>query len=272
MPQTPTDPTKAQVWVTGEAPNQQLEFYIPRGAKGEPGGITLGTVLGTANLDDIKTSGVYRQTAAANSTPLNNYPEASLGVLLVYEVTATTHLEQEFRPFWFSPTTRHASVFYRRQFVSGVWSAWKVYPSNRVSETAGRAIYQWDNINHREQLIYGDTGLRNLEAEIINGWTATIFKVRRIGYEVTMYFYNVSPAAQTGASMWTIPVGFRPPSAVTTMSGTLTGGNVQMTSIAVQPYTSASSATGTVQLVKYATLDAWPATLPGTASGTVPFA
>lgn len=34
---TPTDPTKAEVRITGTAPNYQLDFYIPAGPQGLPG-------------------------------------------------------------------------------------------------------------------------------------------------------------------------------------------------------------------------------------------
>jgi hypothetical protein len=37
MTLTPTDPTKAQVWIRGTSPNQIVDLYVPRGARGDKG-------------------------------------------------------------------------------------------------------------------------------------------------------------------------------------------------------------------------------------------
>lgn len=285
---TPTDPTKAEVRVVGEAPNQSLDFYIPRGAKGEPGGIVLGTLLGAANLNDIKTSGVYRQTSAANSTQLNNYPEASLGVLIVHEVTATTHLEQEFRPFWFSPTLRHGQVFYRRQFVSGAWSSWKVFGATRVAETAGRVVYQWDNVNFREQIIWGDTGWRTWSPPINGVVTGGTVRFRRVNENVYLRFIDLqlSTAANGFGELIAaadVPVGFRPNGVERSMQSVGQTNNAtypQMISIyssvgwlyqTIGIANSLSRPTAPLQgTVSWVTDEVWPTTLPGTAFNTIP--
>lgn len=287
MPRTPDDPTQAQAWLTQNGPQVELELYVPRGNKGDPGGITLGTLLGTANLNDIVTSGVYRQTSASNSTPLNNYPEASLGVLVVYEVTAGTHLEQEFRPFWFSPTVRHAQVSYRRQFVNGVWSAWRAFPAVRVDETAGRVIYQWDPVNQRDQLITGDTGWRTVtptpNATVVSGTV----RYRRVDRQVWLRFVDLQlSSGATGfgelISAPDVPVGFRPNSAERTFQAvgmTNNAINQQIIScysaIAYVNTITVSGVTGTrpasplAGTVSWVTDEVWPTTLPGTAFGSI---
>lgn len=287
---TPDDPERAQVWLDGVGtPTVTMDIYVPRGNKGDPGGFTLGALLGAANLNEIVTSGVYRQTSAANSTPLNNYPEASLGVLLVYEVTAGTHLEQEFRPHWFSPTVRHGRVFYRRQLVLGAWSAWQAFTSQRVDETAGRAIYTWDDKNFREQLVHGDTGWRTVPVTPVAGKVlGGNVRYRRRGEQVEMAFVDV--ALDTSANGFCeivlaadVPVGFRPSSvtrnqqAIGLQNSALSQqwitnyGSIawshQFTSGA---YSVARPSVNLVGNIHWTTDEVWPTVLPGTAFGTIP--
>jgi len=286
---TPTDPTKAEVRTTQNGTQLEFDFYFPQGPKGDPGGITVGTVLGTGNLDEIKTSGVYRQTSAANATPLNNYPEAGLGVLVVHEVTIGTHLEQQFFPFWFSPANRHGSVFYRRQFVNGAWSPWKSYPHTRVDQSSGRTFYTWDPINQREQLTYGDTGWREVPVTAVAGKVLPggSVRYRRRGHHVEMAFVGV--LLDTSANGYTdiigsteVPVGFRPHA----QHRSLQAIGLQNNALGQQWITNYgtigwvhgtvsgaySVARPTVALygsITWTTEEVWPSTLPGTAVGTI---
>lgn len=41
MPHIPDDPTKAQLWIEGESPNQTVSLYVPPGKNGPPGIVTL---------------------------------------------------------------------------------------------------------------------------------------------------------------------------------------------------------------------------------------
>lgn len=272
MPQTPTDPTKAQVWVTGTAPNQQLEFYIPRGAKGEPGGITMGTDLVTTNLNDIKVPGVYRQPNAGNATLLNNYPKASLrGGLVVWARDAAVVMQE----YTVIDGASAAHTTYRRLF-DGVstWTTWKSLAHTRVDQTAGRAIYKWDDLNNREQLVYGDTGDRDIAASHGNGTFAAL-KLRRVGYTCELVCVGWRPPADATANLLSvvIPSGFR---AVHTHSGFVldSANNVKyvtasgsMASIVIGGNLNANTYTFSLT---YLTAEAWPTTLPGTASGSIP--
>jgi hypothetical protein len=47
-----------------------------------------------------------------------------------------------------------------------------MFAASRVDQTAGRAIYQWDDLNQREQLIYGDTGWRSIALDPTYGVAA----------------------------------------------------------------------------------------------------
>lgn len=272
MPQTPTDPTKAQVWVTGAAPNQQLEFYIPRGAKGEPGGIVLGTVLGTADLNSFFTPGTYRQTNGADATLLRNYPKANLtGLLNVFGRDGNV-VVQQYMPI--DGTSGVPTMYQRLSTSSTTWTAWRVFATSRVDQTAGRAIYKWDDLNNREQLVYGDTGDRDIAASHGNGTFAAL-KLRRVGYTCELVCVGWRPPADATANLLSvvIPSGFR---AVHTHSGFVldSANNVKyvtasgsMASIVIGGNLNANTYTFSLT---YLTAEAWPTTLPGTASGSIP--
>ncbi len=270
MPQTPTDPTKAQVWVTGTAPTQQLEFYIPRGAKGEPGGITLGTDLGTTNLNDIQVDGMYRQPSTANATALNNYPVVSRCSLMVQTVSTEGGGYKIQILIQLGSTVRGE---YRRALSNGVWSAWYFSTSQRVDQTAGRAIYVWDDLNSREQLIYGDTGWRDVKGLTINGWTSTVLQLRRVGHIVTLSG-AITATAATSDHYLPVQPGFTPSSSI--YHGVASGIQVPPTfrplgTNATNHYVTSGGTSGTYNIqANYPTTDAWPTTLPGTASGTIP--
>jgi hypothetical protein len=128
-----------------------------KGDKGDPGGIVDGTWLSTTDLNLLTTSGEYRSGGMADATLERNYPVANVyGKLMVRAIT-TTLVVQEFTPIGGSDVGR---VFYRRLYSSGGWQPWRAYGAQRVDQTAGRAIYTWDDVNNREQLVYGDTGWR----------------------------------------------------------------------------------------------------------------
>lgn len=272
---TPTDPTKAEVRITGTAPNQQLDFYIPRGAKGDPGGFTAGTDLGTTDLNQITTAGLYKQANSANATLTANYPVNALtGSLEVLEQSpgANGGFLQRYTIIWGSASGR---LVYQRTKTNGSWQPWRAFTDSRVDQTAGRAIYKWDDLNQREQLIYGDTGVRRIEAGFINGWTAAIGILRRVGNVVSFGLYSVNPAAQTNGVAYPIPSGFRPGSYGGTIGNAVQMGGgftiLQVNAIGeVYPNTTATSCTGVVNLMTWTTQDAWPPILPGTAAGSIP--
>lgn len=317
MPLTPTDPAKAQIWIRGEAPNQILDVYVPRGARGEigpvgpqgpavpttmtvletttgpetpgatgiqgpigpqgnPGGITVGTLLSTNNLNTITTAGVYRQDTGANATLGNNYPLAgATGILYVDDrLSGGTSVMQTWYPFTGGSGVQPRR-FYKRYLVpTGIWGTWECYAAHRVDEAAGRAIYAWDELNVREQLIYGDTGIRRVEGLFVNGWTCAIASLRRVGQVVTLGLYSINPAGQTAANAFTLPLGFGQGYGGSIGMPVQAGGGVnyvQLSSVReLLPPTAVSSCTGFIHVLTWTTTDSWPTTLPGTASGTIP--
>ncbi|UTN91586.1 hypothetical protein QCN38_gp23 [Arthrobacter phage Trustiboi] len=309
MVNQPDDPNQAQAWISGTPPDQTIDFYIPRGntgprgpvgpigpslavgsvatvtgpaapgtvgatgltgPKGDPGGLVLGTLItGPADLNDYKTPGSYRITV---TTSINNMPAAFVGTLTVWQNNnATPMFWQEYTPV----TSGGAQLFWRRAFgPSQVWGQWRVYASTRVDQTAGRVIYQWDDLNLREQIVYGDTGWRNITADVLNGWTATAILIRRVGAQVFMRLYQVNGAAQTAQTFATLTAGFR--SGVFQYEICYTEG-VNMSTILIESTgnikaTGTNTKYGTVAYseVKWSTTETWPTTLPGTASGSIP--
>lgn len=67
------------------------------------------------NLNDLKTPGIYYQTANANSSLALNYPEAQAGTLLVYKNAGIT---QEYRVY------NSSRIYTRSQYMDGAWTAW----------------------------------------------------------------------------------------------------------------------------------------------------
>lgn len=327
MSPTPTDPAKAQVWITGQAPNLEMEVYVPagptgvrgpqgdlgpvgppptltvvdtvtgpetpgaqgaqgvKGDRGDPGGWVASTDLGAANLNTIVTPGLYRQNNSANSTAANNYPvdgALGTGVLeVIQQAAATTYTMQRYSPFGTS-----VRAFYMRWQSNGTWTPWRAYNATRVDQTAGRAIYAWDDLNSREQLIYGDTGWRRVvnDADIptqpnLQGY------IRRVNSRVTFVTveHTGGGATTTATTLYNIPLGFRANSGQSNPAMIFSGSVVDEGAIPV-PSTSIYAITAGANTIvlkpasgkrhyavlSYDTNDPWPTTLPGATIGSIP--
>ncbi|WGH21714.1 minor tail protein [Arthrobacter phage Inked] len=294
MARTPTDPTKAQVWVTKGIDDLDFEFYFPQGPKGDAGGFTLGTALdnvtdsgtGKYNLNDVVTSGIYRMTATNDNLLIRNFPRNyDTGILEVFERVPGQTVVQ----LWHT-INQTGRILYERTFVTGTWTPWRAFTSTRVDQTAGRAFYQFDDVNGREQLVYGDTGVRQIKNDIIvaNGWDAASSNVylRRVGNVVELRFdVYTSPAGTipTVPEFLNMAVGFRYPNngshadfmcysepvgntTIGTVIGRHNGSTMQFLVAGRMP--------SNVRFVRggstWITSDPWPTTLPGTAVGTIP--
>jgi hypothetical protein len=280
---TPTDPTKAEVRVVGTYPNQTLDFYFPSGPKGDPGGITLGTDLGTADINQIVTPGVYRLPSTQTGLLLRNFPrDTDTGILIVHNRTAdSATATQEWQPIMNG--TASIGRFIRTRNTS-TWGPWKFIPVQRVDQTAGRAIYTWDDVNNREQIIYGDTGWRDVTSSILAPFTVNGLRLRRNLNRVTIQWDSLSspPAAPSG-SAFTAPAGFtvsnRDPSYFgrsTIQQAANSIGNLWSfgwNSASLIPQQCVGSWFSSLYFnggFTYLTDDPWPTTLPGTAVGTIP--
>ncbi|ALY10726.1 minor tail protein [Arthrobacter phage Wayne] len=296
----------ASATITGPAGSRVLNLALPRGAvpvfsvlatttgpdvpgtpglkgdkgdKGDPGGWTTATDLGTTHLDTILTSGLYRVTQGANVSTSLGYPMTlnATAVMHVMMVSATNVIQQ----FEFVLSTPSGRGFWQRTTSNGgtTWGPWRFFASQRTDNTAGRAIYTWDDTATpgRENLIYGDTGSREISAYLdTSKWAAGNIKIRRVGWEVELRAYGLDNVAgivgSVGILNAQLPAGFRNQHTVAGFAQI--GANAGQVVVAF----SATNATvvGVVDNVicgftaKWQTTDPWPTALPGNADGSIP--
>lgn len=146
-----------------------------------------------------------------------------------------------------------------------------LFASSRFSQLAGRVMYAWNDAASLEQLVYADSGRRLLTAAEFTGGQ---FLIRRYGAMVTLNAVGMIMANGNITSVGLIPSGFRPPynsyypyregvgdpgKAIIAFSN----GDIQFRNVA-------NGAGGITAIATWETADAWPTTLPGTASGTLP--
>jgi hypothetical protein len=237
--------------------------------------------LSTQNLNAVMAPGMYRQPTAVNATAALNYPVDTQGGVL--EVLAMDAGNLQVLQRW-TPLDGIAGFprgSYVRRGYGGAWSSWQFMPTQRVDATAGRAIYTWDHLNNREQLIYGDTGERSVSAiDEVNIPRVSVLTLRaaRETFRCSMAgdFTLIAGTAGT-TDLFAIPAGFTPTAnfarigTATLSDGTQTRA-VSYNSSTGCAYIPSAPATGGQWLVNlnYRTNNTWPTALPGTASGTIP--
>lgn len=138
-------------------------------------------------------------------------------------------------------------------------------------ESVGRRRFAWDTVNSRWQMVYGDTGWRSIT--LTGSWTGAVW-VRRVGFTVTFRSENlIMPAS--GITILTVPSGFV---ADVYSSTPILGRNA--TSGAVNGVTVTDNLVWGGTLTATNRLDfcgtfpctvAWPTSLPGVASGSIPY-
>ncbi|ALY08623.1 hypothetical protein CAPNMURICA_23 [Arthrobacter phage CapnMurica] len=272
MAQTPDDPTKAQVWITKGIDDLDFEFYFPQGPKGDPGGIVQGTVLNAdTNMNEILADGRYR---VAGVTLVNGPPAAQMyGSFDVISSQGSARIIQTFYP---QASGEGGRVIYQRILAGGVWYGWYAFNSTRVSNVAGRAFYQWDNVAGRDQLIYGDTGVRTLALD--NNYLGTL-QIRRLGNQVYLSGAVKRPVGGSinGTFLTALPDGFKPQTAAWTFfpvrhSPTPNWGTLYRKAyeLAFEGLTGDTDAGEARFEISWTTVQAWPTVLPGSASGSIP--
>lgn len=139
--------------------------------------------------------------------------------------------------------------------------------SQRVDNTAGRAIYTWDDTANREQLIYGDTGERLVETALLTDVASGSLYLRRNGNTVTLTLLRVVPALGKATHViYNIPFGFRSNvGRLERVNGGASGNTIAF--IVNQNATLYETKTGDTYstVLTYPTNDAWPTALPGAA-------
>lgn len=142
-----------------------------------------------------------------------------------------------------------------------------------IDQTAGRVITVWDYLNNREQMIYGDTGDRDISALLVNATGRVV--ISRAGNTVTLDIMAVVPTSNlaSGAVFITIPAGFRP--AVrrdlplpTNATASSSRSMYILDSGAIGVWAPATTDSYRISL-SYRTANPWPTSLPGTAVGAV---
>ena len=148
-------------------------------------------------------------------------------------------------------------------------------PGIKFSQAAGRTVTAWDYINNREQVIYGDTGFRDvtsLGAEI----NAGTVRVRRTG---NMAYVLINGAAKanlsTSPTLLKLPVGFTPTFTHVDLGDMHIYANPASARLFIQTTgnidaLNGSDATGVYKACAYPTSDPWPLVLPGVAAGAFP--
>ena len=151
-----------------------------------------------------------------------------------------------------------------------------------TDESCGRRLFQWDGNNARWQMTYGDTGLRDLTASITGSVQTSNpnleLKVRRVNSRVEWKLSETAPGSGSGTlSLLTADAGFRPAGVTAereAMSSDNTGKPISDSACEVnttgEVYLYGVIATRLNATVAYETTNAWPTTLPGTASGSIP--
>lgn len=140
-------------------------------------------------------------------------------------------------------------------------------------QSAGRVVKIWDYLNKREQIIYGDTGVRDITSlstasagRILlsrQGNTCWLYLEEVVPGTITTYNYDLLPAG-------TIPSGFRPaqsywqdiPSQSNNPNGTRLYAAVARTGW-LPIYNGAKETDRYRAIISYPTPNPWPTSLPG---------
>lgn len=143
-----------------------------------------------------------------------------------------------------------------------------------ISETAGRAIRVWDYLNNREQLIYGDTGGRDITTlgSSINGGAVRLSRESNV-VQLTLVGATTS---QAGAfTLLTLPLGFRPTAFIYGTTSKYWGADsaeeMRINTTGAVEFRTADAGAGLSIVLRFRTNDPWPTSLPGTAFGTIPY-
>lgn len=136
-----------------------------------------------------------------------------------------------------------------------------------VKETAGRTVSVWDYLNQREQLIYGDSGERDISA-LLAGAAGRV-TVSREGPMVHLSLEGVAPSTSNSGLILTLPPGFRPATRKDfTMPATTAAAAWRSTYIFTSGglgIWSPSTADNYRFYISFRTSEPWPTSLPGVA-------
>lgn len=226
--------------------------------------ITAGTDLNT-----MKTPGVYLNHNGSGTLE-QNYPKAGFPGILQIFARAAGGVKQF--AFFQNATTVGPRGFWVRDETGAGFTPWNFFSNIRWDQVAGRVAYMWNSLTDTEQMIYGDTGNRDVSSvfKIDGGTTYTgAFILRRIG---NICFLTMNQVAITGAGANTtysftnaLPSGFRPSSALRLALAQATANTSGVATVYTDGKVSVLPGTTSAlfQQVIWSTNDPWPAALPG---------
>lgn len=232
-----------------------------------------GEIAAGVDLNSLTTPGIYRQPNSTRATIELNYPAAGVpGVVWVSESYAGASY-QRFTPTANSNTAGRGEWIRRVQ--SGVFQPWQFIPTQRVDNTAGRAIYTWDPTANREQLVQAHSGKRFLSATLINGWIANIATIWREGYRVGLILQGLDGSAATAPEFLQLPAGFtrgvlQNTSVPAANDAAVISIRISSAGQLIAPTTSGKYFQSYASEFSIGTVAPWQAALPGTADGTIP--
>lgn len=145
---------------------------------------------------------------------------------------------------------------------AAVAAGWEGRRPYTLEQTAGRVVKVWDYLNNREQIIYGDTGARDITALLSVPTSGGFVYVHRHAQMVTLSVEALKLLTSSLGVITVLPSGFRPARTAyfqleeVSLRGQVTiYGNVQLYN-----WRQELPIYGTVT---FPTSDPWPATLPG---------
>lgn len=137
-----------------------------------------------------------------------------------------------------------------------------------IDQTAGRTVKVWDYVNNREQLIYGDTGLRDITALSTVPVTAGTITMQRVGHLGYLSFEGVKFSTSSSGVVLVVPSGLRPAQIPTfQLEGVVNRGQITLYgNVQIYNWTAGQPIYGSFT---YPIADPWPTSLPGTAVGSL---
>ena len=251
--------------------------------------------IATADLADgaitpIKTSGGYvAKTALYTATNDDRIIDCTTGT---YTITLPTAASQTGRRFvirnsgtgtitigrtgaeTIAGATSQTLAGYGHLEVISNGTNWLVLRGTYSDETIGRRIFTWNSAYSSGsggwQMSYGDSGWRDVSANINsgNGFTGGSVYIRRTGYNIAIAAFGLTRAAGGAGDFYTFPSGFRAELPVYGRSFSNNAWYVNGASSYINMAGTSDSGAGCM----FGTSDAWPASLPGSASGSIPLA
>lgn len=232
-----------------------------------------GQSLGTSDLDTITTPGDYLQATDTNATLARHYPVATL----VYHLQVRAVGARIIQTIRALTVTGGAARMWVREY-NASWGSWVAYSPVIQSEVVGRTISVWDPVQNRAQLIWGDTGLRDITT-VLAGLstppsTLGTWYLRRTTFQVHLMCTGVGNTAAAEVVLdAAIPTGWRPATASAVglaANATPTGVRMLVNASGQIRLAFPASLSVVAGSLSWPTVDAWPAATYGTAVGTVP--